>query len=86
MEQIRDGNLTSLTLLMIYYAAILRVCSEKIWFMRDKAMFMYMSLRERLEGRCAKCLEPILLLYDSNAAESYPSMSREDFRTAVLSL
>jgi hypothetical protein len=70
VEQVQEGNMTALTMLLCYYAAILRVYSDKIWFMRDKAMFMYTTLRKRLEGRCHRCMKAALALYDVHAIGS----------------
>lgn len=78
MQQIKEGNMTALTILLCYYAAILRMCSGKTWFMRDRAMFMYSALREQLEGKCARCLKPALVLYDGRAIDADLPLSRED--------
>jgi hypothetical protein len=61
--QVAEGNPVSLTILLYYYAAILRVYTERIWWMRDGATAMFNTLREKLSGRCSRCTDiPIALL------------------------
>lgn len=52
-----EGNPTSLTILLYYYAAILRVYSDKLWWMKDGATKMFDNLRSKLDGRCSKCID-----------------------------
>lgn len=61
--KVGEGNLVSLTILLYYYAAILRVYSENIWWMRDGARIMFNHLRAKLSGRCSRCTDiPMSLL------------------------
>jgi hypothetical protein len=55
--QVGEGNPVSLTILLYYYAAILRVYTEKIWWMKDGATAMFNRLRSKLGGHCAQCIE-----------------------------
>jgi hypothetical protein len=67
--QVGEGNLVSLTILLYYYAAILRVYTEKIWWMRDGATIMFNKLRSKLSGRCSRCTDiPLSLLALPRAA------------------
>jgi hypothetical protein len=75
IQQVKDNNMTSLTILLCYYAAILRVCSRKTWFMMKKAMYMYKALRAQLEGRCERCMKPVLVLFDGFSIETDSQMS-----------
>ena len=61
--QLGEGNPASLTILLYYYAAILRVNTEKIWWMRDAATKMISKLRPKLDGHCSRCIDlPLSLL------------------------
>jgi len=61
--QVSEGNPASLTILLYYYAAILRTYSEKVWWMRDGAKFMFHKLQSKLSGYCARCVEIPLGLF-----------------------
>jgi hypothetical protein len=63
VQQVNEGNLTSLTILLYYYAAIVSVYSEKIWWMRDGATYMYRTLRSKLDGCCDRCTSKPLALF-----------------------
>jgi hypothetical protein len=63
VQQVNEGNLTSLTILLYYYAAIVSVYSEKIWWMRDGATYMYRTLRSKLDGCCDRCTTKPLALF-----------------------
>jgi hypothetical protein len=64
--QVSEGNAASLTILLYYYAAVLRVYTEQIWWMRDGATFMFNKLRSKLEGHCDCCIDiPLALLAPS---------------------
>lgn len=78
MQLIRERNMTAMTILLCYYAAILRMNSGKTWFMQNRALFMYSALREELEGRCERCLKPALVLYDGRAIDGDWRLGRED--------
>jgi hypothetical protein len=66
VQQVNEGNPTSLTILLYYYAAIVSVHSEKIWYMRDGATYMYRALLSKLDGRCDNCTtKPLALLIPS---------------------
>lgn len=71
VQQVKENNPTSLCILLYYYAAIVGIQSEKIWWMRDRALFMYTMLREKLEGRCDNCLGPAILLSGGIERERY---------------
>ncbi len=61
--KVGEGNWVSLTILLHYYAAILRVYTENIWWMRDGATIMFYQLRAKLSGRCSRCTDiPVSLL------------------------
>ncbi|KAE9379483.1 hypothetical protein N431DRAFT_397868 [Stipitochalara longipes BDJ] len=61
--QVGEGNPASLTILLYYYAAILRVYTKKIWWMRDGATKMFNKLRSKLDGHCSRCIDiPLSLL------------------------
>ena len=61
--QVCEGNPASLTILLYYYAAILRVYTDKIWWMKDGATKMFNKLRSKLEGHCSRCIDiPLALL------------------------
>ncbi len=71
--KVGEGNLVSLTILLYYYAAILRVYSEKIWWMRDGATMMFNKLRAKLGGRCSRCTDiPLSLLALPERHEDVP--------------
>jgi hypothetical protein len=61
--QVSEGNPASLTILLYYYAAILRIYSDKIWWMRDGATFMFNKLRSKLSGYCDRCVDIPLALF-----------------------
>jgi len=63
VQQVNEGNLTSLTILLYYYAAIVSVYSEKIWWMRDGAIYMYRALRSKLDGCCDRCTTKPMALF-----------------------
>jgi hypothetical protein len=63
VQQVNEGNLASLTILLYYYAAIVSVYSEKIWWMRDGATYMYRTLRSKLDGCCDRCTTKPLDLF-----------------------
>lgn len=75
VQQVKDGNMTSLTILFYYYSAILGMYSDKIWYMKDRSMYMHNALRKILQGRCDKCTEPALYFY--NAGDTLPVLPRE---------
>jgi hypothetical protein len=71
--QVGEGNLVSLTILLYYYAAILRVYNEKIWWMRDAATTMFNKLRSKLGGHCSRCTDiPLSLLAHPKQQEVTP--------------
>lgn len=72
--QIGEGNPVSLTILLYYYAAILRVYTEKIWWMRDGATVMFNKLRSKLGGHCSRCTDlplSLLALPEQQATAAY---------------
>lgn len=61
--QLGEGNPVSLTILLYYYAAVLRVYTDKIWWMRDGAVMMFNKLSSKLGGHCSQCTDiPLSLL------------------------
>ncbi|KUJ21302.1 uncharacterized protein LY89DRAFT_778872 [Mollisia scopiformis] len=66
IQQVRDNNPTSLCILLYYYAAIVGILSEKTWWMKDRAWFMYPMLLQKLEGRCEECIAPARELAGEN--------------------
>jgi hypothetical protein len=67
VQQVKENNPTSLTILLYYYSAIVSVLSDKIWWMRDRAIFMFNILRSRLEGQCDECTGPAIALCSPEA-------------------
>ncbi|KAF8854263.1 hypothetical protein BDZ45DRAFT_728926 [Acephala macrosclerotiorum] len=70
VKQLREHNAVSFLILFYYYGAIVSVYSEKIWWMRDRAFFMFKTLRGMLEGKCEQCIAPAIALCDSMGASS----------------
>ncbi|CZR68535.1 uncharacterized protein PAC_18434 [Phialocephala subalpina] len=62
MNQLREHNSVSFLILFYYYAAIVSVYSERIWWMKDRAFFMYETLRGMLDGKCERCTSPAIAL------------------------
>lgn len=64
IQQTQENNPTSLKILFYYYAAILSIYSDEIWWMRDRARLMYDMLWLKLSGRCAECTGPAVSLVE----------------------
>jgi hypothetical protein len=76
IQQVDEGNPVSLIILLFYYAAILRVDTERIWWMRDGASRMFNKLRSMFSGQCSRCIEiPLALL----AVPKQPASSTQAF-------
>lgn len=71
LQQVDEGNPVSLLILMYYYAAIVRVDSERIWWMRDGALRMFNQLRAKFNGQCLRCVDiPLALLASPNQQDT----------------
>jgi hypothetical protein len=67
VQQIKENHPTSLTLLLYYYAGVVSILSDDVWFMRDRAVYMYNLLKSKLEGYCDRCTGPAIALCDPNS-------------------
>lgn len=82
VEQLSENNTVSLTILLYYYAAIVRISSEKLWWMQDRAHFLYSSLKTRLEGTCDHCTGPAITLAEGGKSHSLDISCRQEIDTS----
>jgi hypothetical protein len=82
VQQVKEENMASLTMLFYYYSAILAVYSERIWWMRDRAIFMWRALNEKLKGRCERCTAPARHLYNGGKLRSSSSTREDKYRSS----
>jgi hypothetical protein len=71
IQQVGENSLRSMKVLLYYYAAILNVSSDEIWWMRDRATHMYDMLRAKLEGHCDQCIRPAVALAERQRTTSW---------------
>jgi hypothetical protein len=81
VQQVKEENMASLTMLFYYYSAILGVYSERIWWMRDRAIFMWRALNEKLKGSCERCTAPARHLYNGGKLRSSSSTREDRYRS-----
>lgn len=82
LEQLRENNPTSLCILLYYFAAIVRVSNDRIWWMRDRALYMYTLLKQRLQGRCELCTGPAIELV-GNMEKAVVSWNMNDMGSGI---
>jgi len=64
-QQVKERNPVSMTILLYYYAAIVYVFPDEIWWAKERAQLMFDGLRLELEGRCDICTGPAIDLCNS---------------------